>query len=300
MNNSISIGCGKICVTYGMEECLGELREAGYEYLDFWLCAYCDKPDRPMHQDNWEEWVNSQKELFASYGIKTGQCHAYWRHKNEIGEDFSWNVPLEIFRRNFEACRILGTNRLVFHPLQRWMPVDSEAVHKKVLDINAEWFGSMVRFAEDTGVEIHIENLFDHKHKCAPNNPAFPCSTADDILYIIDKIGSPLVKTCLDTGHANIANQDIPAMIRKYGSRLGSLHLNDNYGLIGPIYEDVHLFPGFGRIEWPEVMRALAEVGYSDTLNMEVIGEMSRVPRAVRLDQLKVAKAAIEHFRDGI
>lgn len=300
MNNEISIGCGKLDVLYGLDYTLDTLEQAGYNYLDYWICVACDKPDRPMNQDNWQEWVNGLKGKFDSHGISVGQCHAFWHHASEIGSDFSFDRPEAVYKRNFEGCKMLGTKRLVFHPLQRWMPVDSEAVHKKILDINAEWFGSMVNMAEDTGVEIHIENLFDHKHKCAPNSPAFPCSTADDLLYIVNKINSPMVKVCLDTGHANIACQNIPQMIRQLGPKLGSLHLNDNYGLIGPIYEDVHLFPGFGRIEWPEVMKALNEVGYTDTLNMEVIGEMSRVPHSVRLEMLKAGRAVIEHFRNEV
>jgi len=298
VKNPVSAGIGKFGITNGLEQSLSLLRDAGIEYLDFWLCHYCEQLDTPMRLDGWKEWVKDTKVLFDSYGIKVGQNHAHWRLKSQINEDFSYKDPWTVIYRNFEACRMFGTGELIFHPIERWMSVDSEDTLNRVIEANAGFFSKLVEEAEKWDIHIDVENLFDHKHLCAPNYPAFPFSRPEHLLKLADLIGSDRIGFCLDSGHANIAGNDIPSMIRALGSRLYALHLNDNYGLIGPIYEDVHLFPGYGRIDWKPVFEALDEIGYKGTLNMEVIGEFHRVPYAAAVAQLRAAREQLEIFRD--
>lgn len=300
LKNPISISGGKINKVSDLSTALAEVAEAGFEYIDFWLSYFCDCEDAPMRKPDWEKFIRGVGGEIAAAGLKVGQCHAYWRHKREIGEDFSFSMPSALTLRNFDACAILGCERLVFHPLERWMPMPDESVRDRIIAVNAEWFGSMTGQAADCGVEIHIENLFDHKHKGLPTDPGFAFSRAEDLIRLHDLIGSDRVFFCLDTGHANIAGQDIPAMIRAYGKRLGSLHLNDNYGKISPIYEDLHLFPGYGRIDWKGVFGALAEVGYSGTLNMEPIGELGRMPSEIRVAMMKTAREIVEFMQRSV
>ena len=107
------------------------------------------------------------------------------------------------------------------------------------------------------------------------------------ILALARDIGGDHVGICLDTGHANISAQNIPAMIRAFGKKLTTVHLNDNYGLISPVYEDLHLFPGSGRIGWDEVFEALKEVHFEGTYNVEPVAELRRMPDRVRRIQLR-------------
>lgn len=109
-------------------------------------------------------------------------------------------------------------------------------------------------------------------------------------------IGGDCVGLCLDTGHANIEAQDVPVMIRTLGHALKTVHLNDNYGRIGPIYEDLHLFPGYGSLNWPELLRALREVGFRGAINMEPIAELPKSTPAVRLLQLRAAGAVLREY----
>ncbi len=296
MNNPKSVAGGKIEKASDLRTALGEIAEAGFEYIDFWLCRYCDGEGAPMRQKDWESFVKDTDRAIREAGLKVGQCHAYWRHKKEIAEDFSFNMPSALTMRNFDACAMLDCRRLVFHPLQRWMSVPDEETLDRIIRINSEWFGSMIPHAAECGVEVHVENLFDHKHKMLPTDPFFPFARARDLLRLHELIGSDRVFFCLDTGHANIARQDIPAMIRTLGPLLGSLHLNDNYGKIGPVYEDLHLFPCYGKIEWPEVFSALAQAGYKGTLNMEPNNGLGRMPHEVRVIMLRAAGETVDFF----
>ena len=51
-------------------------------------------------------------------------------------------------------------------------------------------------------------------------------------------------------------------MIRAWRGNLATLHLNDNYGLIRPVFEDLHLFPGYGTLEWKPIFDALRDIRF--------------------------------------
>jgi len=297
LKGEISYSAGAMSRNTDLKVCIDIIREAGFKVTDFWLWKYSN-PDGPMCQENWREWIMDVKAYLDAAGIRVGQVHALWDHDNQINEDYSYDLPRQVFKDSFEACAMLGSKRLIFHPIERWFRMEDEGGRKKVLDANIEWYKALIPSAEKWGVELHIENLFDHQHVFQPGDPVFPGSTPDDILYIIDGIGSPLAKACLDSGHANIAGQDVPAMIRKYAGKLGSLHLNDNYGKIGPIYEDLHLCPSYGRLPWKDIFEALEEIGYEDTLNMEVNAEIPKIPIPLRVIQLKTSIAVMNTMRE--
>lgn len=46
---------------------------------------------------------------------------------------------------------------------------------------------------------------------------------------------------------------------------LKMVHINDNFA-----EDDVHLAPFLGRIDWQQTMKALKEIGYSGSMNLEV------------------------------
>ena len=297
MNNPISVSGSKLAKNTDLQGCIDTLKAAGYDTVDFWLCKYCKGVDAPMNRPDWREWVQDAARRFASAGITVGQVHAHWDHEFQIHEDFTYDLPLPVIYNNIEAAALLGCHRLIFHPIQRWLRMPEEGMRARVIEINAAWFRALLPAAEKWGVELHIENLFDHKHVQQPGDPLFPFGTSADILALVERIDHPLVKICLDTGHANINAQDVPVMIRAYGKRLGSLHLNDNYGKIGPIYEDLHLFPSYGRLPWPAIFQALAEIGYEGTLNMEPGGELDKLPYELRVIQLRAAREIVAAMR---
>ena len=290
MNYLVSSSIAKLLRDHDIATSFSILHQAGFDAVDFPLCSYCEHDGDPMLMPAWREWAQSVRALADEHGLIIGQVHAHWRMESTVNEDFSCDPPLEVIHRNFEVCRIWGTRRLIFHPCQRYFLLPDAADRQKVLDANVEWFSQLLPTAEKFDVELLIENLFDHKHVQQPGDQPFPCGSAEDVLYIINRIGHPLMKTCLDTGHANISGQDVAHMARLYGDKLVALHLQDNYGKIGPIYEDLHLLPTCGRIPWQDVFAALRDIGYEGTLNLEVNAELPRLPEPLRLIHLRTAR----------
>ncbi len=121
---------------------------------------------------------------------------------------------------------------------------------------------------------------------------------ADFIIRLVDAIGRPNVGINCDTGHAFLhETHDVGGLIRRFGKRLFTTHLQDNFG-----ENDDHQMPGLGYIDWHEVLRAIRETGYAGPLMMEMTGGAVKsrrtVPQLRKMDidrELVCARAYLEH-----
>lgn len=287
MQYQISTAMAAFCRTMPLRQAMALIKNAGFDALDFPLSVYSDAPDGPMFRDDWRAWVREAAAASAELRLPILQAHAPWGQA--IAADFHYERPEEIYFRAIEACAMLGCRHLIFHPLRQPDRVDTAAMRRRIEDYNVRWFYELVPTAERCGVVLNLENTFDSHRVQRPEDGPYPYTTAEDMLSLLRGIGSRQVALCLDTGHANISGQDIPAMVRAFRGELATVHLNDNYGRIAPIYEDLHLFPGYGRIDWHSVLHALRETGFSGTMNMEPVSELRRSSEAVRLLLLRTA-----------
>ena len=85
--------------------------------------------------------------------------------------------------------------------------------------------------------------------------------------------------------------QDSCRSIFRVGRRLRMVHINDNFG-----EDDVHLAPFLGNLPWDDVLRALREVGYAGSMNVEV--SCSRLPEALRKPYAAYMGAACRYLID--
>lgn len=108
----------------------------------------------------------------------------------------------------------------------------------------------------------------DHCRKYGVRLAIEVCEDGDveHIMKVIDTLNRPDVGMNVDTGHVMWCSKIQPSkVIRLCGSRIISLHLQDNYGA-----NDDHQMPGLGLIDWPAVIKALKDVGYKGPLIMEM------------------------------
>ena len=287
MQKQISISIASLCRNQPLDSVLRMVKAAGYDSVDFPFSTFSNSPLSPLNQLNWQDWMRQVKDLTREIGLPITQAHASW--EQAIPADFHYEAPHDLYFRTMEACRMVGCRQLIFHPLRQLERVDSYAMRQRIHEWNVRWFHDLVSAATENDVIINLENTFDSHHVQKPGDLPYPYTTAQDMIDLMRDIGSLRVQICLDTGHANISAQDIPAMIRAFRRDLATLHLNDNYGRIGPIYEDLHLFPGYGRIEWKGVFDALRDVGFDGPMNIEPIGELRTASEQVRLIQIRAA-----------
>lgn len=93
--------------------------------------------------------------------------------------------------------------------------------------------------------------------------------TADDLLEIVSRVGSPACQVYYDVGNASWQGADPVADIRKLGSRIAMVHVKD-MRVVGDRHETCVI--GEGMVDWPGVARAAAAVGYEGYLTLEVPG----------------------------
>lgn len=269
MKHTISCSGVAIGKVESFEATIDAMAAAGYDTIDFWPYVYSEDPNGPLNRENWREWCQYARDYMEARSIRPGQCHCQWQKTHSFSEGTHIDPPAEVYHRTIEACHILGCRQLIYHPPFYIKRVPDEATRMAILDAQAGWFRHLLPDAERFDVELHLENTFDFRHVQLPGDPPYVGIAAWEMLYLAKQLDHPLVKICIDTGHARLANQDVPAMIREVGSMLGSLHLNDNFGVIGPIYEDLHMFPGYGDLDWDAIFTALRDISYAGTLNME-------------------------------
>ena len=162
-----------------------------------------------------------------------------------MGAEFA----LRRYNQTYEGCRRLGVNRMVVHTgliPEMYFPV----WHVKK---STEFWK---RFMEDKPEDFHlfIENVFDPE----PNS----------MVEVIEKIGDPRVRLCLDVGHANCKGDpeySITDWIRIQGPYIDHFHLHNNDGI-----EDMHNPVTEGTLDMEAVLAAIDEhCSPSATLTVE-------------------------------
>ena len=144
---------------------------------------------------------------------------------------------------------------------------------------------------EGKDVTICLENL---RPENEDDPEARPVQGVDDLLYLIERLGSDRFGICLDTGHLNLTDKDQKAFIRKAGKRLKALHIANNDGL-----KDHHIMPfGRGNVNFFHVVEALREVDYHGLFNLEIGGE-GGIPLFLRHEKAKFIKSGYEYLMKG-
>lgn len=83
--------------------------------------------------------------------------------------------------------------------------------------------------------------------------------TAEEVMGIIDRVGSERLGVHLDTYHMNMEERDWKKPVLLCGDRLRHVHVADNN----------RNYPGWGLIDFRPFLEALDEIGYNQTLTLE-------------------------------
>jgi sugar phosphate isomerase/epimerase len=200
-------------------------------------------------------------------GIEGYSFHAPFREDIDVtalDEGARVHARREIFSAA-EAAAILGVRHFVFHPgpEKSYAPTPEERIRR--MDNAAAIINDVCDYCQKLGIGIVLENMLPHLF----------FGNMRDMLWIIGAIDSPIVGTCLDTGHAYISG-DVYRILYKLAGHLQFLHANDNRGK-----EDEHLPPGQGKIDWHKLLRELNEIDFCGAFILELMGDRRKSPSAV-------------------
>ena len=174
------------------------------------------------------------------------------------------------------GCRTLlvipGSVDVFFNPDRA--PID----YKDVWDRATEGIRACIDFAERLNVRIGIENVWN-KFLLSPMEMA----------AFIDQFGSSHVGAYVDVGNCLLYGYP-QQWLRILGNRVLGVHFKDFRKSVGTVEGFVDLLEG--DVDWPEVMKAIKEIGYGGPIAAEMIPAYKHYP-LVRVANTSTAMDAI-------
>ena len=263
------------------------MKQAGFTGVDFSLCRDQETPEKQL-APAWIEDVRLRAASLKAEGLEIAQSHlpyvgSHIQLPGGSGYDVFEAFALPGLLRSLEACGEIGCGLAVIHPY--FHPADRQATREGNLRLIDKLMPSLERY----NVKLALENIWGMGYVDVG------VSVGEDILALIETIGSERVGACIDTGHANIFRLDIAAMARLYGKKLFALHVNGNAG------QDEHVIP-YSMSGWCERMdfhafsAALKEIGFTGYYNLEL--SCGRLPKGVAQPFLNYAAAVARGLAD--
>ncbi len=255
------------------------LSQAGFRNLDYHLAVEYNERSRrhvPFLDSEWRAWSLTMRGMAESYGCRIHQTHAPTPplFVNEAVEA----AMGELLDRAIEASALMGAQTIVVHP-------DSvpglEYDFPACLERNQVFFQKRAETAEKHGIHLAIENMLSN-NLFDGSITKRTCTSLEELMALVDSVNHPMVGFCLDVGHANYMGWNIPEAIRRMSDRLIALHLHDN-----DRFNDEHLAPFVGTVDWNGCLNALKEIKYPGILTLETLNYCKRMPKALHPGALK-------------
>ena len=194
-------------------------------------------------------------EAGAKHGLSYDSIHAPCRQTPLLWlEGDEGDAVLATLKNCVTDCARNGVPVMVIHPSIGY-DVPSR------MQIGVDRYARLLELAERLGVTVGFENLESEECLAAVMNAHWQ---------------SPACGFCFDAGHEQCHNHGRD-MMALYGEKLCLTHLNDNHGRWAPetepdfrIWNDMHLPPGDGIVDWKWVMERIQKSPYRGPLMCEL------------------------------
>lgn len=125
-------------------------------------------------------------------------------------------VSIERYQKTLDAAHALGAKGVVFHSgYEKWRFAHRADIW---LERSIETWAPLLESAKRSDIKIAIENIFE--------------DTPDNLISLMEKLGSPHFGICFDTGHFRLFSKEKTLMdwIMPLREFILELHLHDNDG----------------------------------------------------------------------
>ena len=221
--------------------------------------------------------LRALRDLMGWRGLRAHSLHAPFGHDVNLTapDPEQRRAALEKLIAAADVLEILGGRLYVIHPGgedQRWIWEREARLAHSVEGLTRVWEACRQR-----GLTLVVETPLPHLLGGQP----------DDFAWILERLPAEGTGVCVDTSHASLGGF-LFDVIARFGPRIVHVQASDNHGVT-----DDHLPPGQGVIDWPRVVAALEQVGYSGVFMLEVAGD-GDIPGHV-----SAAAAAADRLRRG-
>lgn len=201
------------------------------------------------------------------YSVASGLYWDYWLNADSEDER---EKAKSIVRRQLEVAKALGCDTILVIP----GTVNADFIDpNRVVDYVTTYERSLAAlrelksYAEELQVSIGLENVWNK----FLNSPV-------EMSDFIDKVGSDYVGSYLDVG--NVLFNGYPEhWIRALGKKIKKVHFKDFRKNPGGVNAFVDLLAG--DINYPEVVKALGEIGYDGWVTAEMIPGYTHYPETI-------------------
>lgn len=246
--------------------------QAGYRVMDMNFHDCCTFRNGFV-TDRYPDWLEEISCCARDFGVTFSQAHAPFY--NFCDDAFAQRDEMDrLIRRSIQCAAKLGIPWIVIHAGTDFAAADWR---KQSLEKNLRYFRPLLDFAAGEGVGLAIENLWDLNIAPLRRYTAQP----EEVLELVDRLDSPMAGICCDVEHAAIMGQDPAAVLRLFGGQLKATHISDVIDTAAD-----HLLPFFGKIQWPPIMKALREIGYTGDFTYEIHRYTAGMPDALVPDAL--------------
>lgn len=273
--------------TVPLEETLVRASKAGFRVFD--MCFYdWVGPESPFLSPKWEYWCEKIREKSEQLGVEFGQCHAhFFSFLDEQLSEEQWEYEYRLVVRSMDFCSRLGSRVCVTHP-------DTvkglTEYRKRSLEANRRYFNKLLEDTEKLGISIAVENMCDYSVSPKRKYTSYP----EELVELVDSIGSSRLGICWDFEHAEIMEQDQVSALEYIGKRLIATHVSDTHSKTNA--DLMHVMPYFGDMDWPSIMRTLKSIEYKGDFSFEAHNFANRLPDEVLDTALKLSYEIGEHL----
>lgn len=217
-------------------EFLKRMKDCGIDGIELSVgWQYCDDID----------WEDFRKNADAA-GIKIFSYHLPFSNDINIAD------PVEARRDGavkYQASLMrkaasVGIDRFIIHPSAEPIPVEERAVWMKAAKISLK---ELAQIADELNSVLCVEDL---PRSCLGHNAA----EMQELLAVDDRL-----RVCFDVNHLLTGfGTTHTEFVEKLGHLIVTTHMSD-YDFI----DEKHFFPGYGLIDWKEVVEALEMADYN-------------------------------------
>ena len=232
-------------------------RDAGFEGVELALNPEGELSMRATDREILEVKGMAEGMGLSLYSLSSGLCWDYRLSDDDAGMRAK---AKEMIRRQLEMAKLLGADTVLVVPgvvNVSFSHPEKKVAYDVVYERSLEGLSELKGYAEQLGVSIGLENVWN-KFLLSPM----------EMRDFIDKIGSPYVGSYLDVGNTLYCGYP-EDWVRILGKRIKKVHFKDYRVDAGGLHGFVDLLAG--DVNYPEVVKALGEIGYDDWVSAEMI-----------------------------